>query len=423
MPNIHSHSNVLAQYSSLGLIEDPEKSQIPALNKNVAFANDHSKSDTAARPASHESTHFRHKSQEIAHSHSAKYQAEPQASTSGISVDLATSCQRAALQRPAPFAKSQDRDTPNLGDAEYVLQIGPKAEKIEAHAPLYYDLTEPKSEDLPSMANDQAQTRSSADSSLGSSNHWSNTSSNRMRDSLSNSSTDTTISSTSFEPSLLGIPGDSRPDSNIVHGGGQVLGPFEPVDVSEETMPASRRIQAKLDRPRLRALSPVIEHPPPPISRKEYSFISDAEVSHILRNTRPPKGLPDPPDILWKDDVEVVEGIEVTTQNADGTRIPEYEAKEVNALSPDQIAPIYVPKRPASPPPPAGYEETKHIGARVVNHHEPETVASNIVVGKGHLPETALLAAESRTPQMNSGVVGEPHIEQVMSDGRTRRLA
>ncbi|KAL9624491.1 MAG: hypothetical protein Q9160_001155 [Pyrenula sp. 1 TL-2023] len=152
-----------------------------------------------------------------------------------------------------------------------------------------------------------------------------------------------------------------------------------------EDVPASQRIAAKMDR-----LRKVVDEP-----RRKPMRIPDAEVSRVVRRTALPRRPSDPPNVQRDSGLEVVEDTRLSSKNADGKPITLQEAEEVDELDEKDIRPDFVPQRQASPPPAAGYEDTKYIEARAAdNHHETEVPPENVIVGQGHLPETGIVKAK-----------------------------
>lgn len=169
-----------------------------------------------------------------------------------------------------------------------------------------------------------------------------------------------------------------------------------------DEIPPSERIGAKIDRLR------TVMVDGPQRSAPRLNEVTGSEISNLLRQTVLPRGPPPPSNVRGKDGVEVVENIRLSSQNTNGTPIANQEAKEVSQLDDTDIKPDFVPQRQASPPPAAGYEDTKHIEARAAEKHEPEIAPENVLIGPGHLPESGLVRSKKNSHKETS--MAEPCI-------------
>lgn len=180
-----------------------------------------------------------------------------------------------------------------------------------------------------------------------------------------------------------------------------------------EDIPASQRIAAKMDR-----LRKAVDEP-----RRKPLRIPDAEVSRVVRQTALPRRPSDPPNVQRKAGIEVVEDTRLSSKNADGRPVADHEAEEIDELEDEDIRPDFVPQRQASPPPAAGYEDTKYIEARAAdNHYEAEVPPENVVIGQGHLPETGIVQAkeDSEVPLAQPRIVPA---EKLQSHGPSTQSA
>ncbi|KAL9110398.1 MAG: hypothetical protein Q9227_005129 [Pyrenula ochraceoflavens] len=541
MPHKYSHSNVVSDMSSAGLISGSNiaaptnqpgsvsmnnhavdvQSQSVSASQNLQRDRRRFSASDMKAPMTAEERASRRKSLHggSAQAHNTMRRQSP---TSVIDADLARSYQRAASKRALAFVKSQPEESDHEGTG-YFVQLGSRLHKSKMSEPLRFDLTKDSSNSSQSSSSPQESATNSSTNSRTSTGRSSNESSDLARDSISkdsshsrtksySNSSDTSGSTKPTPLSVLEEPqldlhaleqdeGPDRRSSEARHrnsrtsqesttstegiqakinrlkrekmeklndlgvdaepaseriqaklnklkqniqmeassGTSKNIAASERVhektghlsqetqqdtkESNQSTVPTSSRIQSKADRLKLRALSPVVESPARSRETWKDLNVTDAEVSRILRNSKPSRDLPDPPDIGRENGLEVVEDVKMSSNNTDGTKIAEQEAEEVNNLSEEETAPNVVLRRQASPPPAAGYEETRHIEPRAAEHNEPEAPVSNQIVGEGHLPETAVMAPQKQSPNPIAEPMGQPHIEAVRSDGTTQRIS